>query len=91
MSGQLYFTRHMRSCQAHSAPVYSGDSRQAADLRPESPFTDLFMCFPKWKLRDETQEDSWDRGDLLASLSRDLALIRLLVKVNIFHMKSSKV
>lgn len=49
------------------------------------------MCFLKWTLRDETQEDSWERRDHLASLSRDLALTRLLVKVNIFHMWSLKV
>lgn len=76
MSGQMYFTGHMHSCQAHSVPVSSSDSHGAASLRPESPLTDLFMCFLKWTLRDETQEDSWERGDHLASLSRDLALTR---------------
>lgn len=82
----------MHSCQVHSAPISSGDSHGgAADLRPESPFTDSFMCFLKWTLRDETQEDSWERGDHLASLSGDLALTRLLAKVNIFHMKSLEV
>lgn len=82
----------MHSCQVHSAPISSGDSHGgAADLRPESPFTDSFMCFLKWTWRDETQEDSWERGDHLASLSGDLALTRLLVKVNIFHMKSLEV
>lgn len=53
MSGQIDFTGHMHSCEAHSAPVSSADSRGAAGLRPEGPFTDLFMCFLKWTLRDE--------------------------------------
>lgn len=69
----------MHSCQVHSASIFSGDSHGgAADLRPESPFTDSFMCFLKWTLRDETQEDSWERGDHLASLSGDLCSYKAL-------------